>query len=162
MYTDYQLYQILESNGYMTDNENLQILKEGIEDGSIILEASTGAKRVAGYYRATDAWRDSGYTGKAPKEISFGTDGGLRNHHVGKTLAMEIAKAKKNGQSREDYLKKHPLLTDKYGASYEGREIESANKVATDNGTVEKKANKINSKIKEKELDSKGLKVKKI
>ena len=37
-YSDYQLYQILESNGYITDNENLQILKEGIEDGSIVLE----------------------------------------------------------------------------------------------------------------------------
>ena len=37
-YSDYELYQILESNGYTTTRENLSILKEGIESGKYIID----------------------------------------------------------------------------------------------------------------------------
>lgn len=36
-YSDYELYEILEGNGYKPSNENLAALKEGIEAGSMIL-----------------------------------------------------------------------------------------------------------------------------
>lgn len=36
--SDYELYQILESNGYATSNSNLEILKEGLESGRYYLE----------------------------------------------------------------------------------------------------------------------------
>jgi len=37
-YSDYELYQLLEENNYETSRENLLIFKEGLENGTILLE----------------------------------------------------------------------------------------------------------------------------
>lgn len=36
-FSDYELYQILEENGYTTTEKNLSILKEGLDSGKYIL-----------------------------------------------------------------------------------------------------------------------------
>lgn len=42
---DYELYRILENNGYETTNKNLTILKEGLASGEIVLNETTKSEK---------------------------------------------------------------------------------------------------------------------
>jgi len=57
-YSDYELYQLLEENGYETTKDNLQILKEGLESGDIIFEKNETRVRTNQFPSPQEGMRD--------------------------------------------------------------------------------------------------------
>ena len=94
-FSDYELYQLLEMEGYETTNENLEILKEGLYSGEIEIldEASTSLKRATKEMDNID-----GLGEKSKKYVGGKINGYLRSvERKGKTPdGQEIAKIVNN------------------------------------------------------------------
>lgn len=121
-FSDYELYQILEENGYETDEENLNILKEGLESNTIeILDEGKKLKRtraILGTVAAIGGLGSAAHTGAAINaEKSKETEYNAEAQH-----ANDYIKHKNDGNAarkeyREKYFTTNGMPNSKYYSS---------------------------------------------
>lgn len=97
-FSDYELYRILESNGYITTETNLEILKEGLESGKYLIErpvTDDGEYVSPKDYVATSVMPNSNITGGYNKKTGVTAYAGrTRESEAGLLKKTEALKSK--------------------------------------------------------------------